>query len=631
MKRQFRRMSAAVAITAASLGVVSGYEVGRVAAVSGPMCSGLTAIGVGQSHAFALHSDGTVWGYGNNQRGQLGVGNPNVNRPTPVAVAGLDDAAAVAGGLQFTIALFANGVVKTAGLNGYGQLGDGTLNERRTPVSTGITDAVAVDAGGSHGIALANDGTVWTWGRNVEGQLGNGSNTGSSVPVKVTGLANVTKVAAGWNHSLAVKSDGTVWAWGYGTDGQLGNGARLSSTTPVQVSGLTGATVIDGGANYSMAVLSDGTVKTWGANAVGQLGFPGGLKTTPTKIPTLSGITDAAAGSFHGIATDGVKTWTWGSNSVGQLGIDLLPQQPRPANSNVPYEVAAAAGASAVAAGSSTSYALRSGTVWAWGEGASGELGNGATAESDKPVQSGCPTAQTTAPAWAVAMAAEPPVAAPGAPVTLYAVANQDVAPSPYAIQLFDKASGVRLASCATGVMCTAVATSAVPTTRSFVAYVAAESLTAPPPFVQAASELSVMWGPSSPGPWSTSCTSPTTTIVDTETEQLKVQQVSEDETWVCFRQSSNAEWIGGRVTIISPSVAYPPVTADDQSTACTTTPGNQAPGPHPLIAQEGVAFDTYANATEAWVCLTTDQLFPRVVVKAQHAPPAVVLNLDGV
>ena len=635
MKGSFRRWSVAVAVMAASLGAIVNAGTGAVSAASGPLCSGVGSIGVGYAHAFALRGDGTAWGFGNNSRGQLAIGSPTLNRPSPVAVSGLSGATAVSGGYHFTVALFSGGAVKTAGLNNHGQLGDGTVTERKTLVSTGIANAAAVDAGGSHALALLSDGTVKAWGRNVEGQLGDGGNVDAGTPQSVPGLSGVAAVAAGWSHSLALKTDGTVWAWGLGTEGQLGNGTRVNSAVPVQVTGLTGVAEVDAGVNFSVARLADGTVKTWGANDYGQLGFPGGIKTTPTKITSLAGVTDLAAGSFHGIATAAGRTWVWGSNASGQLGTgDPLPRQERPAMSTMPIEVAAAAGASSVAAGATSSYAVRSGTVWAWGENSSGQLGDGgAAAESNKPVQSGCPTGTTTAPAYAVALAADPPVAAPGTPVTLHAVANQDVGPSPYEIQIFDKASGVRLASCATGVVCAAVTASPTVATKTFVAYIATSSLTMPPPFVQSSAETVVVWGPTAQGPWSSSCTTPTQTVVDSSGVLLQIQQVSEEETWICFRSSSASAWVGGRATVVAPSVTMPPVSVDEMSSACAGAADNAVPGPHPTVSssEAGLVFDLYASGLDAWACLDAGDLHRRVVVTGTTTPPGVILNLDGV
>ena len=84
-------------------------------------------------------------------------------------------------------------------------------------------------AGGDvHSLGLKSDGTVWAWGDNFSGQLGDGTTEDRSTPVQVSGLSGVIGIAGGAGHSLALKSDGTVWAWGYNLYGRLGDGDRKS-------------------------------------------------------------------------------------------------------------------------------------------------------------------------------------------------------------------------------------------------------------------------------------------------------------------------------------------------------------------------------------------------------------------
>ena len=97
-------------------------------------------------------------------------------------------------------------------------------------------------------------GEVAAWGENWGGQLGNGTWDNKSTPVQVLGLTGVTSVAGGGFHSLALKNDGTVWTWGGNWHGELGDGTWDNKSTPVQVLGLTGVPAIAGGDGHSLAI-----------------------------------------------------------------------------------------------------------------------------------------------------------------------------------------------------------------------------------------------------------------------------------------------------------------------------------------------------------------------------------------
>jgi alpha-tubulin suppressor-like RCC1 family protein len=154
-----------------------------------------------------------------------------------------------------------NGTVWGWGSNNYGQLGNGTTatSSVQTQVS-GLTNAVSVAAGASHTLALKSDGTVWSWGYNSNGQLGDGTTVNKSTPVQVSGLSGAVSVAAGGNTSYAIKSDGTVWAWGYNNYGQLGDGTAVAKTTPVQVTGVTNNEFVVNSADSFRTIVNMGEV-----------------------------------------------------------------------------------------------------------------------------------------------------------------------------------------------------------------------------------------------------------------------------------------------------------------------------------------------------------------------------------
>ncbi|MDD3179012.1 MAG: fibronectin type III domain-containing protein [Opitutaceae bacterium] len=286
--------------------------------------TGVVATAAGDSHTVAVKSDGTVRAWGRNSNGQLGDGT-TTQRSYPAFVNGLTSVLVVAAGGSHTVAVKSDGTVRAWGYNYYGQLGDGTTTQRLNPVpvSGGLTSVAAVAAGLNHTVALKSDGTVWAWGGNSCGQLGDGTTTQRLSPVQVSGLTGVVAIAAGGSHTLAVKSDGTVWAWGDNSNGQLGDGTTTQRLSPVQVSGLTGVMAIAAGDSHTVALKSDGTVWAWGGNSCGQLGD--GTTTqrmSPALVNGLTGVVAIAVGGSHTLAvkSDGTIR-AWGYNGSGQLGI----------------------------------------------------------------------------------------------------------------------------------------------------------------------------------------------------------------------------------------------------------------------------------------------------------------------
>ncbi|ETR71995.1 MAG: hypothetical protein OMM_02059 [Candidatus Magnetoglobus multicellularis str. Araruama] len=311
--------------------------------------SNIISVAAGFSHSIALLDNGRVVAWGSNNSRQLGNVSINQSSYLPVYVNGPDqemfltDIIAVAAGQQHSVALCSDGTVWTWGDNTKGQLGNNSLFTQERPIQvtdsqgTGfLSQIIAIAAGAYHTLALDDNGYIWAWGNNADGQLGIGSDVSvHQTPFPINDLSNITHICAGESHSLARKSNGTVWAWGNNADGQLGyETGKTFSNIPHQVMAPDGLTnllnVIDiaAGSDHSLALKNDTTLMAWGKNDNGQLGdgtqgsltFPVWVKDT-NGIDPVKNIIEISAGDGHSLALckDG-QVLAWGNNNDGQLG-----------------------------------------------------------------------------------------------------------------------------------------------------------------------------------------------------------------------------------------------------------------------------------------------------------------------
>ncbi len=198
--------------------------------------SDITAVSAGGWHTLALRKDGTVWAFGENDQGQLGMAADGAAHPAPSPVAGLSDIMAIAAGQSWSMALKADGTVWTWGDNGVQQTGQPAGPDVTTATMlSGLTDVTAVSADEVNGIALKSDGTVWGWGDAFYTQIG----TTGGAPHAINGLTNVVSIAMGQRHSAYLDRDGKVLTLGENGSGQLGSASPSSTSTPLEVSGVT--------------------------------------------------------------------------------------------------------------------------------------------------------------------------------------------------------------------------------------------------------------------------------------------------------------------------------------------------------------------------------------------------------
>jgi alpha-tubulin suppressor-like RCC1 family protein len=319
---------------ASRLGAGDGFSGSRISTPITTFSGGTNWKQVSSSlvHTAAIKTDGTLWTWGDNNFAQLGD-NTTTNRSIPVTTfLGGTNWKQVSCGDSHTAAIKTDGTLWTWGYNSNGQLGinlSGVSNGRTTPVTTflGGTTWKQVACGEAHTAAIKTDGILWTWGYNVFGQLGDNTRTQRNTPVQVFGSGtNWKQVACGHWHTAAIKTDGTLWTWGEGGDGKLGHNASSSHETPITTFlGGTNWKQISCGYNSTSAIKTDGTLWTWGLNDRGQLGDN---TTTNRSIPvtTFAGGTNwkqvsDAKYSKAAIKTDGTL-WICGSNAYGELGVN---------------------------------------------------------------------------------------------------------------------------------------------------------------------------------------------------------------------------------------------------------------------------------------------------------------------
>ncbi|MED0757677.1 hypothetical protein P4S93_00735 [Aneurinibacillus thermoaerophilus] len=347
----------------------------------------------GKEHFLALTNDGTVWAWGTNKSGELGDGT-NQSRNTPVQVKGLSDvievvAANDSDGNGYSLALTKDGTIYAWGSNKYGQLGlgEGAGAFVKTPTRVlEVRDIASIAGGQGHAFAVKNDGTVYAWGRNNEGQLGDDTTKDRYIPVRIDDLKGISRIVMGTNHIIAFQRSGNMYAWGNNDFGQLGNGSNDASKTPVQVNFLSDVQQLFTVGDSNFALKSDGTVWAWGKNDEGQLGD--GTRENrlmPVKIEVLTKIKMISVSEDHGLALDeDGKVWAWGKNNQGQLGIGKTEGK----ESSVPVQVGKLSNIKQVYAKSGSSFAIgEDGTVWAWGENGAGQLGEGTAKNQPAPAK----------------------------------------------------------------------------------------------------------------------------------------------------------------------------------------------------------------------------------------------------
>lgn len=385
-----------------------------------PGLKNIVAIGAGRFNSYAIDSDGGLWGWGSNHFGHLGFAANTTPNYTPVKINGLPPLKKVTGGYAHVLALTTDGTLFAWGANDSGQLGLGHTQHQSTPTLVpGIGEVISIAAGTAHSVAVSKFGIAFAWGYNNLRQVSPDTATQLNSPtaVKLTRVAEVAvssnesfartlngevyrwgngfaepytiadlpaikALAATWNESLfLLDADGRVWASGENSDGTLGLGHTDTLSKPARLTLEWPALGIVAGLRHACAWNSGGEVACWGGNHSQQLAA--GMSLLQRKPKRLTGAAVQPIGGYvrsFWLAGDGTLSVS-GNHQYGGLC------DPASRTRLVPVEIAKEV-AAAVGGYRHTLILKKDGTVWTCGTSTVGQMGLGqATGILDTPTK----------------------------------------------------------------------------------------------------------------------------------------------------------------------------------------------------------------------------------------------------
>lgn len=308
-------------------------------------------IDLGFYHGLVLDNSGDVWVSGMHGNGQLGLGDRGCGSSggtcrakiwtkvdTPLSMSSRT-IQSIDAGEEDSYALDTTGKIWVAGENNDGQLGLGNTDKEETWTEINSSTAIyyeniiGLGAGEEHAYALDSNGKIWGVGSNAShNELGIGPGSDQSIWIKTPNSSpiydeNITKIYGAEDSGYAVSSSGKLWVIGKNVDGQLGVGNE-NSVYNWQYSGFNNVSMVSTMEEHALILLSNSELYSAGEGRYGKLGLGDTQdKNVWTKINTTSfgAIKDISAGKEHSYLIDeNGYIWGVGSNQEGQLGLGDL-------------------------------------------------------------------------------------------------------------------------------------------------------------------------------------------------------------------------------------------------------------------------------------------------------------------
>jgi len=341
---------------------------------------GWTKVRCARYHTCALKSDKSLWCWGNNGGGQLGDGS-STNRLTPTPVNGGGQWVTMKGGNQHTCGIQVGGSLWCWGFNDVGQLGQGNYSQKNVPTrvpSVGNDNWVGFETASLTSCGIQSDHSLWCWGGNYYGEVNDGSVTNRTTPVRIENGTEWAMTSSGDSHTCGLRQDGTLSCWGLNDSAQLGVATPPWSAVPrkIDIGGLDWRQ-IKAGTKYACGIMGNGSLWSWGRNDQGQLGQGDQQdRMNPARVGSFADWESVSSGKLH---TCGIRRtaagqgllYCWGANQVGEVGDNSTNMR------TSPTAVAGADWVEVVTRNIGTCGRKSDQGLWCWGYNAYGQLGLG--------------------------------------------------------------------------------------------------------------------------------------------------------------------------------------------------------------------------------------------------------------